>query len=138
MLKNDVLSLGQVSGAFEGPEGDEGVEETLAEPALSLPTPKIVRSSPMRLPGDGEETSMGHFKGRDLGGESHAQGCDADGVAAAQAHHPDAPGPKGHAAGHHGRKGAPLRRLLDEATHQTVHLGLKGGRSLSQRWRNPR
>ena len=43
MLSDEIFTLGKPSRALQGPEGDEGVEQALAEAASSVPAPQVGR-----------------------------------------------------------------------------------------------
>src|SRR4029453_3399299 len=71
MLGNEILTLGKTTGALQGTEGHEGLEKALTNTARSVPRPKIRRQGPAALrPGDRRQSTMGEFKGGNLGGQT--------------------------------------------------------------------
>src|SRR4030095_1964262 len=137
MLEDDVLSPRDPPRPFYCTEGDERLEKTLANAAGTGPAPQIrfamvCRGAPM---GEGGQSTMCHFKRRNLGSKSRPDGEGTKGVSASPFHGADAPHPIRRSPCRPGRQGTPVQGLLGETADPTIHLGLKGcyGGSRSKR-----
>src|SRR5262245_57256281 len=124
MLNQEIFALNKMSRHFQGPECDEGIQESLTESSRTVPAPKARVT--VTFPRKGSERPMGRLKGGHLSPEPDGDGQRPYGYGETGGQDSRPSQTIRHPSGYQGGERSPIRCLTAKIFHHTIHLGLEG------------